>query len=111
MRELKPVMFGKKDVDLYNTVKDMKNFSGYVKRLIREDLARKQGTEPDRTLEDKVDELLTLIKSGTITVDKEEQQETASPVEDSKAPGVTDTQAKTINAFLDMFNKDKDDEE
>ena len=81
-------MFGKKDIELYNQLKGIKNFSGYVKDLIKADLKAKeeQATVKEKTLDEKLDELITLLKQGaTISnIDQIEPKE-GSIVSDEKA--------------------------
>lgn len=84
-RDVRPVSFGKKDAEMIEFLKDKGMFSKYVKQLIRAEMDRiEQEKNPkpltvDPSIEDKIDEILSLIKSGNIKVseldDAEETEE------------------------------------
>lgn len=96
---LRPVMFGNKDIELYEALKGVKNFSGYVKGLIRADLQAKGelAGRKEKTVDEKLDELIALLKSGA-TVEDIEQME---PKEGSI---VSDEEAKqAIVGMLGLF--------
>ena len=80
-RDVRPVSFGKKDVDMLEFLKDKGMFSKYVKQLIRAEMERvEQENNPkpipvDPSIEDKIDEILSIIKNSNIVISEPDDKE------------------------------------
>lgn len=87
-RDLKNVSFGKKDADLLEFLEDKGQFSKYVKQLIREEMERiEEAKKPKfvpikQSTDEKIDEILELLKSGKIQLSNDKDAEDV-PIEDS----------------------------
>lgn len=103
-REVKHVSFGKKDIDLIAFLEDKGQFSRYVKRLIKEEMERQYKLEnPDPieispSAEEKIDEILSLLKSGKLVVSESDETTDAGDELDA-----TETQKEIMSNLIGHF--------
>lgn len=97
-RYLKNVSFGKSDEDIVeylDTIDD--KFSTYVKRLIRQDMTK---TSQDSDVKELIKTINKLLDSGSISINKNANDETTATKDENKPPIITKGQMSAISNIL-----------
>lgn len=105
-REVKQVSFGQKDSDMLLFLGDKGQFSKYVKQLIKAEMEREELSklpkkiEVKASVEDKIDEILELLKSGKISLSNDDTPEDVK--EDELT--ITEAQKSALMNTMSAFN-------
>lgn len=108
-REVKQVSFGKKDSALIEFLEDKGQFSKYVKALIQAEMERQEEErrpkklEVSPSLEDKIDEILELLKSGKISLSESNN----TNEEDENELTITEAQKSALMNTMSAFHVKK----
>lgn len=106
-REVKQVSFGKKDEKLLEFLEDKGAFSKYVKKLIMAEIERVEEAKQPKlvqvapTMEEKVDEILELLKSGKLQLS--DSKDTTDTKEEHNELTLSEGQKTAIARSLKTF--------